>query len=456
MCGNGRGPMCRRIARAGGCILRPSDCIFGGRTRVLEPQGYCDIDVKWMQASKVDPRSGTGFLDLPRELRDRIYAEILYAGKSIHIGAVYLDVDTPCHWHPSWAPYWSTSCALLRTCRQLHNEAAAVLYGSNRFGIACSWAAALDDPKLANEISLSRLRIIPFHPAYHQFARNVSFSSYRNNFFQDLGVMMVHLINARGAYFHVYGDLYGPSNRLERFRSVAGWSPITPDPETLLHPRAVPNSRAQLKFVTTGNNIIDFLRRLAVEQGVTVPLGCPNAEFKALRQMQYQVQVDVTLNSGQTINSAEDLLRCDHLSGLTFAFTPVLTEHAQQYQDSYNAPEVSAAQLVQNSVYKAFMQTGCSCLQLVDLGWGWYERTYSRTRKCSSSANQRRIRRERRRELERHYKKEATPSLESRVRTAVGKYVEKFTERMKVLAGSATDGNNKLSRTSKAKVDEPT
>lgn len=62
-----------------------------------------------------------GFLKLPMELRLRCYEVVLLASSPITIADV----------HPRFKGHLSPQ--LLRTCRQLHNEGADVLYGCNTF-----------------------------------------------------------------------------------------------------------------------------------------------------------------------------------------------------------------------------------------------------------------------------------------------------------------------------------
>ncbi|ORY15258.1 hypothetical protein BCR34DRAFT_558945 [Clohesyomyces aquaticus] len=100
-------------------------------------------EVVWARSQKRD-LSRTGLLDLPRELRDMVYENALCATGAIFIYSS--DPDNIRHTirakivrekdlgpqEPQSAGN-SISAALLRTCRQLHSEGAAFLYGKNLF-----------------------------------------------------------------------------------------------------------------------------------------------------------------------------------------------------------------------------------------------------------------------------------------------------------------------------------
>ncbi|KAK6329806.1 hypothetical protein TWF730_006105 [Orbilia blumenaviensis] len=87
------------------------------------------------------PTRATGFLDLPRELRDEIYKYVL----------VFEPLDTAIKPNDKNKPVWGQgftslglplrlkhrhlSLSLLRTCRQIYDETFPVFYGENTFGI---------------------------------------------------------------------------------------------------------------------------------------------------------------------------------------------------------------------------------------------------------------------------------------------------------------------------------
>lgn len=104
-----------------------------------------ELSTAWSQSNK-DDLCRLSFLDLPRELRDIIYA---YA---FHVtGAIFIYTKDPyqperkfrskvVRYRGSGAAdplsvYTQISTGLLQSCRQLHAEAAPVLYGDNTFRI---------------------------------------------------------------------------------------------------------------------------------------------------------------------------------------------------------------------------------------------------------------------------------------------------------------------------------
>ncbi|KAF1933267.1 uncharacterized protein M421DRAFT_51966 [Didymella exigua CBS 183.55] len=104
-----------------------------------------EISTAWSQSSEKDP-CRISFLDLPRELRDFIYA---YA---FHVtGAIFIYTKNPYQPEPKlrskivryrgsgaaepMSVHKQVSIGLLQSCRQLHAESAPVLYGDNTFRI---------------------------------------------------------------------------------------------------------------------------------------------------------------------------------------------------------------------------------------------------------------------------------------------------------------------------------
>lgn len=101
------------------------------------------VSTRWHQSNNGDPRR-IGFLDLPRELRDVIYAYAFHV-----IGAILIYPTDHFQARPKlrskvvrYRGFGTTdlvgvneqiSIGLLRSCRQLHAECAPVLYGDNTF-----------------------------------------------------------------------------------------------------------------------------------------------------------------------------------------------------------------------------------------------------------------------------------------------------------------------------------
>lgn len=67
------------------------------------------------------PGEGSLLLQLPAELRNRIYTEVLTSSTPIRVTLRIDDVSD------------GTASALLRTCRRTRKEAGAVYYGTNTF-----------------------------------------------------------------------------------------------------------------------------------------------------------------------------------------------------------------------------------------------------------------------------------------------------------------------------------
>ncbi|KAH6642343.1 hypothetical protein C7974DRAFT_302427 [Boeremia exigua] len=102
-----------------------------------------ELPTSWTESHKADP-GRLSFLDLPRELRDLIYAHTFHVP-----GAIFIYTMNPYHplrtlraktvrykHHGATEPqsvFQSISTGLLQSCRQLHAEACPVLYGDNHF-----------------------------------------------------------------------------------------------------------------------------------------------------------------------------------------------------------------------------------------------------------------------------------------------------------------------------------
>jgi hypothetical protein len=113
--------------------------------------------LQWVASKPATRRSG--FLDFPRELRDMIYTYALtstfviametFEARSQIVRVAYLKAPdslvTRCQWKPRLEPGTKPSeiirGTLLQTCRQIHAEAAPILYSQNDFRLA-DWADA--------------------------------------------------------------------------------------------------------------------------------------------------------------------------------------------------------------------------------------------------------------------------------------------------------------------------
>jgi hypothetical protein len=84
-----------------------------------------------MQVTDTPSKKPTSFLDLPRELRDEIYTQALQMPVPIDIGCC---LPSPGYWHdPVSNPLRPSTPHLLLANKQIHDEATAVLYGTNTF-----------------------------------------------------------------------------------------------------------------------------------------------------------------------------------------------------------------------------------------------------------------------------------------------------------------------------------
>ena len=103
-----------------------------------------------------------GFFRLPYELRLRIYEDLLIADSTIHIADNRPKVTG------------RLESQLLRTCRQVHDEGADVLYGSNTFeallhtnGLLArhlnKWLRTITDTNVAR---LNRMKFVLLYPSY--------------------------------------------------------------------------------------------------------------------------------------------------------------------------------------------------------------------------------------------------------------------------------------------------
>jgi hypothetical protein len=220
------------------------------------------------QALNLDntPRQSHGrsrLLDLPLELRERIYENVLTTPNEIYLGIVGLEQHRPHHWHMAVSLHkcrpvtHGSSCRmsnsrhslgrtpicahkrasppyhfcldLLLVCKQLHAECAHILYNRNKFSIDLDVPKTRESAKLY-DISLLRMAdILPLNQAYHTSLRNVSFRllnefmvAYPVQFFNS--VMMYLLQDTPGVYV-AFRRRYDHSHRGFDFEAFAGWSP---------------------------------------------------------------------------------------------------------------------------------------------------------------------------------------------------------------------------------------
>jgi hypothetical protein len=132
------------------------------------------VGISWEVSSR--STTGTGFLDLPRELRDMVYEEICSELK--REGIRWTETD----FRPESRVFLSTTtirplqfsdCAIMRTCRQLHAEFAKSMY-------AIPLQLRLSDSPLPKKTSpsgyireLKGIHMLPFSPLYTPLVRSV-------------------------------------------------------------------------------------------------------------------------------------------------------------------------------------------------------------------------------------------------------------------------------------------
>lgn len=101
------------------------------------PDGTINKNSDGMAGTQGHSRPSTQLLDLPRELRDLIYGAAL-----IHFQG-YIRLSSRYHKDSGFIKPW-LGVNLLRTCRQVHDEAAPILYGQNVSGILQPFQHARD------------------------------------------------------------------------------------------------------------------------------------------------------------------------------------------------------------------------------------------------------------------------------------------------------------------------
>lgn len=182
------------------CPRFPDGCAaFSGRLVLLNTRRSTVPILDKTPATKQD-RGEKSFLDLPSEIRNKIYAYALTTCEDIPFGVVALEPRGSHHWHPAHTlhrcreqlcnsygyglrltplcpssrphdTHRKFSLNILLACRQLHKEGASVLYGQNTFSLE------LDVSRAAEPYNLHTLKldeILPFNSSYHHLLRSVS------------------------------------------------------------------------------------------------------------------------------------------------------------------------------------------------------------------------------------------------------------------------------------------
>jgi len=187
------------------------------RARTMKHPRASRKPLSW-EASTKSQRTRRSFLDLPREIRDEIYSSVLLAEGNVHLGTTTLDRWTPHHWHPDirilercWigchiAPRTLTP-AVLAVSKQLHAEAAEVLYGHNTFSLDLALSTKLKK-SWARRLVVRRLTlrdVLPLSPRYLPLIREVAFQPASTALGTDVPgfveVISVLLADVPNAYF---------------------------------------------------------------------------------------------------------------------------------------------------------------------------------------------------------------------------------------------------------------
>ena len=231
------------------------------------------ISLEWTAASKQDPNV-TGFLDLPRELRDKCYREALCVDPVLYIGIAFfndmdsLDSRRPC------SDYLPKGLALLSTCKQLHSEAVGVLYGDNHLRILCSksWTLkflTLQTPsEKNNQARPAGLKALPFHATYQPYVRSVAL--YGDFSLQCIVPMMTSLWGIDGVFFQIeYWSKSGPWDWSVGIRFATSWGLKDSDRRHFVHTTSYCGDKSTLEFgTTTGHGTLEIMRKMAVLAGM--------------------------------------------------------------------------------------------------------------------------------------------------------------------------------------------
>ena len=327
----------RRITQASGIInktrlSRPSE--DGGLER------YHDIDLTWAASNKRD-KHAAGFLDLPRELRDCIYQLTLVLEQPFEIGHFDSSAESKRPSYPIWNRY-PKACGLLSTCKQVHAEAAPVLYGDNHFETSLPKdSAALRDLLVVDEEAQKstnswgipdRLMVLPFHSAYHTLVTNRSFragSSWpeRDGGLKFLLPMIWSLGSVEGAYFRVQS--LRPQLRRWWFRNdiyVAGWRRKGYEQPLAPHNKIDCGSSITFDSVTNSDDVVLAITRLTnTSEASNLSIKAPFA----VKHLQFNVRVHACLlgeehTSLQHSLSIEELHRRNDVLKIVYIFTPLL------------------------------------------------------------------------------------------------------------------------------------
>ena len=286
------------------------------------------LTIEWSQSSKRDSKL-KGFLDLPRELRDKVYYEVLCVDVPMFIGTINF-AESSCGWGGVKFCGLPKRPALLRTCRKLHNEAAAMLYGRNSFEMMCSLRTRYTGRSLtvgkdglrSKELPFlqSSMTWLPFHPMYQALVCNRSFQSETTDAgegVQFMVLMMICLRDVEGAFFRVL--IPGRTGLLPPWAFFfAGWRQKDNGRTLLTHAKDGCRDLSTVEFTAAGDTVMmTMLELIGMDwRGLS--------NLKQLRTQHYKVRIHVC-ESIEQYATIYELLRSKPRCDMSCAFTPVLS-----------------------------------------------------------------------------------------------------------------------------------
>lgn len=293
-----------------------------------------DLSLEWTASPKHNEHR-ISFLDLPRELRDRTYDYCLIMEQPFDIGNSHLKPESRRDWtFANWNRY-PKAATLLATCKQIHAEAAPVLYGQNAFetSLSINSAAANDliymgSLKRGEDPSEAVTRL-PFHPTYCPLVGSRSFR-FGSIWRQDAGLnflipMMYRFKNVDGAFFRHQGQR-GPSRWVLRNDVfVAGWRRKGFDDPLRPHNKIDCGDSIEHSYVASSDDVLDAAATMSE------PSHARTWAPAIIKGLYYDAHVHGCLLQGdvtefQDNQSIKELLRSTRVLKLIYVFTPHVAE----------------------------------------------------------------------------------------------------------------------------------
>ena len=305
-----------------------------------ESQG---ISLEWAASSKQQEHI-IGFLDLPRELRDRVYHHCLVLEQPFDIGNFdsMLESKRRAKYYLGWNRHPKAS-QILSTCKQIHTEAAPMLYGDNHFetsfsdndSVAPSHLLDVDEAaqKCSNDRGIpDRLMVLPFHPTYQPLVVHRSFRSGTRRPDRDGGLkfllpMLYSLKNVEGAFFRAQSLRHQSPRCFRKDVYVAGWRQKGYDKPLSAHNSHDCENSIAFDLVSDSDEVVRTVCRIsdplrADYMGTKAPF--------AVKHLRYKVHVHACL-TGSAQSGSEQTLSVDHIicrrdvMKIIYVFTPLST-----------------------------------------------------------------------------------------------------------------------------------